>query len=70
MKQLPKVNVARWRNQQLILDGAACGVMSSNDRAEHRVDITGTFDRKLAALRAPAVRLVMSIRSWISGPAR
>jgi LmbE family N-acetylglucosaminyl deacetylase len=27
-------------------------VMSPNDRADHYVDITGTFDRKVAALRA------------------
>ena len=29
-------------------------VMSSNDRADHYVDITDTFDRKIAALRAHA----------------
>ncbi|MGH4000012.1 MAG: PIG-L deacetylase family protein, partial [Pseudonocardiaceae bacterium] len=27
-------------------------VMSANDRADHYVDITDTFDRKIAALRA------------------
>ena len=29
-------------------------IMSSNDRADHYVDITATFDRKIAALRAHA----------------
>ncbi len=29
-------------------------VVSANDRADHYVDITGTFDRKIAALRAHA----------------
>lgn len=52
-------------------------VLSANDRAEHYVDITGTFDRKIAALRAHtsqtahmATALEERMREWGSLQAR
>lgn len=47
-------------------------VMSPNDQANHYVDITGTFDRKIAALRAHASQtahmtaLEEQMRAWSS----
>ncbi len=51
-------------------------VTSSNDRADHYVDITGTFDRKIAALRAHVSQtahwttLEERMREWGSMQAR